>query len=98
DLVVIPTSALVEDGHDSIVFLQRDAEKPQFTLQRVAVARRFHDVVYLRSRLPAEQPSNTEANEHSAKPLRTGERVVSSGALVLRAALQDLQTEAKTKK
>ena len=45
----IPTAALVEDGQESVVFVQPDPARPVYTLRRVAVARRYHDKVYVRS-------------------------------------------------
>ena len=45
----VPTAALVEDGHTSIVFVQPDPTKSVFVRRRVQVARRFADVVYLQA-------------------------------------------------
>jgi cobalt-zinc-cadmium efflux system membrane fusion protein len=82
--VIIPTTALVEDGQDSIVFVQPDPARSEFTMRPVSVVRRNHDVVYVRSRrLPTNRPE--------AKALQPGERVVRTGAVQMKAALEDLQ-------
>ena len=86
--VVIPTTALIEDGQESIVFVQPDPEQPRYTWRRVAVARRGRDIVHLRSELTAKE------REAGLAALRPGEWVVTSGALEMSAALKDLQ-EAK---
>src|SRR5947209_20455232 len=53
--VEIPINALVEDGRDSVVFVQPDAQKPYFEMRRVAVVRRFEDVVHLRNQLTSQE-------------------------------------------
>jgi cobalt-zinc-cadmium efflux system membrane fusion protein len=56
DEIEIPTSALVEDGRDSIVFVQPDPTVLKFERRKVVVSRRFHDVVYLQQSLaPGER-------------------------------------------
>lgn len=96
DEVEIPTSALIEDGRDSIVFIQPDTSKPLYAIRRVSVARRYHDVVYVHSEPPAEEKSSESKNEEAkAEPLRPGEQVVTSGAIALRATLEDLQVANK---
>ena len=72
----MPTDALVEDGRESIVFVQPDPGQSRFVRRRVAVTRRFHDVVYLR--------------DQGDQGVRPGMRVVTGGALFLRDALADL--------
>jgi cobalt-zinc-cadmium efflux system membrane fusion protein len=89
DEVVLPTSALVEDGSESIVFVQPDADKLQYTQRRVVVARRGQDRVFIRSRMrPKDESSGVQT-------LQPGERVVTSGAIELKAALEDLAATAK---
>jgi cobalt-zinc-cadmium efflux system membrane fusion protein len=51
DEVEIPTSALVEDGKDSYVFVQPNKNEMKFERRKVAVSRRFQDVVYLQGSL-----------------------------------------------
>jgi cobalt-zinc-cadmium efflux system membrane fusion protein len=86
DQVVIPMSALVEDGRESVVFIQPDPAKPYYRQERVNVARREHDIVFLST--PAEK-------ESTLKPGKTW--VVSSGSVELKAALEDLQSREKQK-
>jgi cobalt-zinc-cadmium efflux system membrane fusion protein len=82
DELVIPTSALDEDGEESIVFVQADAKLPQYSLRRVSVSRRYHDLVYLH-----ESPRDPLG-------LKVGDRVVVSGVGELRAALKSLSPSA----
>jgi cobalt-zinc-cadmium efflux system membrane fusion protein len=87
--VEVPTTALIEDGHESIVFVQPDPKEPLYVLRHVAVVRRTREKAYLRS-----QPKPGEEGDE-AKMLRSGERVVTAGALELRATLKDLQDAAR---
>ncbi len=74
----IPTGALVEDGHDSIVFVQVPHEEHQFQRTKVTVTRRYQDVVYVRA-------------DADGKPgIKAGDRVVSGGAVLLNEAMSDL--------
>jgi len=90
DVVEIPTRALVEDGDESIVFVQNSPDASRYTIRRVAVVRRHHDVVYLRSRLTERQKSQGLEEVHE------GETVVAAGALELKAALQEKQATHKS--
>lgn len=87
--VEVPTTALVEDGHESVVFVQPDLKEPLYVLRHVAVVRRTREKVYLRSR----PQSGTKGDE--ARILRPGEWVVTAGALELRQTLKDLQEAAR---
>ncbi len=89
DEVEVPAAALVEDGRASTVFVLAESGQTHFTARRVAVARRFHDVVYVRSRPSAEDAAQ------GVQSLRPGEQVVSSGAVVLKGALEELQSGAR---
>lgn len=86
--VSIPISALVEDGKDSIVFVV-DAKANRFTMRRVAVTRRGLTEAQVRSVLSDKE------KEAGLEALKEGERVVSSGAIELKAALEDAQAAAK---
>jgi cobalt-zinc-cadmium efflux system membrane fusion protein len=87
--VEIPTRALIEDGQESIVFVQPDPQEPNYVLRRVAVTRRTRETVHIRS-----EP-DVSRERSAAEPLRPGERVLVAGTLVLRATLKDLQDAAK---
>ena len=92
--VVIPTAALVEDGRESVVFVQSDPTKPYYRQVPVSVARREQAVVFLHTGPP--QPGASPKGE--AFPLVPGKTwVVTSGSVELKAALEDLQSSAKQK-
>jgi cobalt-zinc-cadmium efflux system membrane fusion protein len=75
--LVLPASALVEVGRETIVFIQLDPVKPIYVQRHVVVVRRGHDMAHVRF------------------PWKPGERVVTVGALDLKAALDDLKAERK---
>jgi cobalt-zinc-cadmium efflux system membrane fusion protein len=78
----IPTGALVEDGHESIVFARVPNEEHQFQRRKVTVTRRYHDVVYVLA-------------DAAGKPgLHAGDHVISGGAVLLNDAIGDLPVEA----
>jgi cobalt-zinc-cadmium efflux system membrane fusion protein len=83
DVVEIPTRALVEDGEESVVFIQPEAQITRYIMRRVSVVRRNFDRVYVRSRLTPEQ------KEKGLEELHVGERVLAAGALELKAAWQE---------
>lgn len=97
--VVIPMTALVEDGRESIVFVQPDPAKPYYRQEHVVVARREREVVFLRTRGGGAANGAGHAAEASKEfPLRPGKTwVVSSGSVELKAALEDLQSSVKQK-
>jgi cobalt-zinc-cadmium efflux system membrane fusion protein len=74
--VEVPTDALLEDGRDSVVFVQPDPTLSRFARRPVEVTRRYHDVVYVRA-----------GSAGGGAGLRPGERVVVGGALQLNEAL-----------
>ena len=88
-VVEVPTRALVEDGTESVVLVKTDPKLDRFYRRRVAVVRRFHDVVHLRSRLTPEQKAR------GIEELHEGELVVAAGALELKAALAAQQPAAQ---
>ena len=79
DEVEVPIAALVEDGKESVLFVQPEPDQLRFERRRVAVARRFADVAYLRLNPPA-----------SLRAVQPGERVLASGAVLLKDAMEDL--------
>jgi len=82
DVVEVPTRALVEDGDESIVFVESGSVPHRYTMRRVQVVRRSFDAVSIRSRLTPEQ------QKEGFEELHEGEKVVAAGALELKAALQ----------
>jgi membrane fusion protein, heavy metal efflux system len=81
--MVIPTTALVEDGVESVVMVQEDPARFAYTLRNVNVIARYQDVVHVRIR-------GTGPDKENLKGLSPGEHVVVAGAVELRGALADL--------
>jgi cobalt-zinc-cadmium efflux system membrane fusion protein len=90
--VVVPAAALVEDGQESVLFVETDPPQAHYRLRCVAVVRRTPKEVYVRSEVKPEQSAR------GVQPVRLGERVVAASAIQLRAALDDLLAAAKTRK
>jgi membrane fusion protein, heavy metal efflux system len=101
DVVAVPIGAVVEDGRDSIVFVQPDSAKLEYVMRRVAVTARFADYCYVRS-----EPTYCDATAAAAvgpfavrapltQAVRPGERVVTRSALEMQAALEDLRTKGR---
>jgi cobalt-zinc-cadmium efflux system membrane fusion protein len=86
--VVLPAAAIVEEGGQTFVFVQPDAKKPLYEQRRVSVVRRGGDVIHIRSRLTSEQ------ERQGLQTVRPGERVVTAGAVELKAVLDDLKAAA----
>jgi cobalt-zinc-cadmium efflux system membrane fusion protein len=96
DVVEIPTDAIVEDGLQSLVFVQSDPSKHQFTMRRVQVTHRFDSTVFVR-RTPIpkeEQLTAIEAEEGllPKEPVLPGERVLSAGVVELKRVVVDLES------
>jgi membrane fusion protein, heavy metal efflux system len=89
-VVAVPATALVEDGKDSIVFVQEDPARPEYTLRRVAVEARFSKNILVRSH------PGVRKGDLDPEPLSPEERVVVQGAVELKAALEDLKSTART--
>jgi cobalt-zinc-cadmium efflux system membrane fusion protein len=79
--IEVPIAALVEDGRTSVVFVQPDPARPEYVRKHVTVARRYADMAYLLADPP--EPGS----------VRPGDRVVTSGALLLNTALDQLPPE-----
>ena len=96
-VVEVPIGALVEDGKDSIVFVQTDPAKPIYTMRRVQVTNRFDRTAYVRS-VPATHDEDADpeggGQPPSTEPLGEGERVLTAGALELKAALANKLSDA----
>jgi cobalt-zinc-cadmium efflux system membrane fusion protein len=93
EVVEVPISAVVEDGKESIVFVQSDPEKPIYTMRRVEVTNRFDRTAYVRSVVASKEEKEPAAAGEDREPtlpkepLRAGERVLTAGVLELKAAL-----------
>ena len=89
--VEIPTSALIEDGDESVVFVQPDPNEPSYELRHVTIVRHTSEVAYVRT-------TSARGGEDRSKAIGLGEQVVSSGALELRASLKELRAAARESK
>jgi len=98
-VVEIPVDALVDDGKQSLVFVQAADAANQYTMRRVQVTHRFDQRVFVRSTpIPkAEQMTAQETEEGllPKEPLHSGERVLLTAAGELKAALLNLESLAK---
>jgi RND family efflux transporter MFP subunit len=83
--VVLPATAVVEDGGRRFIFVQQGAGKSVFEQRRVSVVRRDGGVVHVRSRLTPDQ------QRLGLQAVRPGERVVTAGGAELKAILDDLK-------
>jgi cobalt-zinc-cadmium efflux system membrane fusion protein len=83
--VVIPSSALVEEDGHTFVFVQTDANNGLCEQRRVLVVRRGKDTIHVRAEITAEQ------QRKGFQTLRVGDRVITVGALELKAILDDLK-------
>jgi cobalt-zinc-cadmium efflux system membrane fusion protein len=101
DVVEIPTDALLEDGKQSLVFVQPNAGVHRFTMRRVQVTHRFEHTVFVRDiPFPKEERLTAQEAEEGLlpkEPLRPGDRVLLSGAVELKAALLDLESRPEEK-
>jgi cobalt-zinc-cadmium efflux system membrane fusion protein len=88
-LVEVPTAALNEEKGQSVVFVQRDADKLEFTLRAVDVVYRFKDVVYVRTEPSREQDERVPGGL-PVQGLKAGDRVVTESVVELTKALRDL--------
>jgi membrane fusion protein, heavy metal efflux system len=100
-VVEIAVDALVDDGRQSLVFVQPDAAKHQFTMRRVHVTHRFDHTVFVRSaEFPKEDQLTTlEAEEGllPKEPLKPGDRVLLAGPVELKRVVLDLESRPKEK-
>jgi cobalt-zinc-cadmium efflux system membrane fusion protein len=99
DVVEVPLTALAEDGKQSFVFVQPDPTKHNYTMRRVKVVLRFETVAFVRSQLKPEEekltPEEVKQGLQPLQPLKPGERILTTGVLELRAALEDKMSKAK---
>jgi cobalt-zinc-cadmium efflux system membrane fusion protein len=101
DVVEIPVDALYDDGKQSVVFIQPDAAKLQFTMRRVQVTHRFDRTVFVRKTpIPKEeQLTAIEAEEGllPKQPVQPGERILEAGVVELKRVVVDLESRHEEK-
>jgi cobalt-zinc-cadmium efflux system membrane fusion protein len=89
--VVIPDTALIEEGAQSVVFVATKGDSRdgnEVTRRNVALVSRGHDVAFVRS-MPNEQE-----RAQGCQPLQPGEWVVAVGSIELNGALDSAMTTA----
>lgn len=98
-VVEIPVDALIDDGIQSLVFIQSDAGKHRFTMRRVEVTHRFERTVFVRStEIPEKERLTAREAEEGLlpkEPLRSGELCLTAGSVELKATVMDLKREAE---
>jgi CheY-like chemotaxis protein len=96
DVVEIDVNAVVEEGRQTLVWVQTDAKKSHYTLRRVKVTHRFDKTVYVKSKLdPKEAVLSAEDTAQGLpplEPLHAGEKVLKSGVLELKKELEDRES------
>jgi cobalt-zinc-cadmium efflux system membrane fusion protein len=101
DVVEIPVDALVDDGRQSLVFVQPDAAKHQFTMRRVQVTHRFDRTVFVGAApIPKDEQLTARDAEEGLlpkEPLRPGDRVLTAGSVELKRVAIDLESRPKEK-
>jgi cobalt-zinc-cadmium efflux system membrane fusion protein len=101
DVVEIPISAMIEDGQDTVVFVETDAAKQQYTMRRIGLTNRFQDTVFVRSKPFAKEEQLTPEEEERGllpkQPLLPGERILQTGVGELKLALLSRESAPRSK-
>jgi cobalt-zinc-cadmium efflux system membrane fusion protein len=96
DVVEVPIDAVVDDGQETVVFVETDAAKHYYTMRRVELTQRFDKTAFVRSKPFAKGEARTADEEELGiqpkEPLLPGERLLLSGVGELKAALLDLES------
>jgi hypothetical protein len=90
-------AAIADDGWQTVVFVQLDPAKPDYTMRRVKVTHRFDKVAYVSTVLSDEDKKlgEIQAKKQGLLPyseLHVGDRVITSGLLELKKELDDLES------
>jgi membrane fusion protein, heavy metal efflux system len=97
DVVEVPPSAVGDDGQQSIVFVETDAQKQYYTMRRVELVRRFEKSVFVRSKPFGKDESRTLEEEELGmlpkQPLLPGERILGTGVGELKSALLEKESQ-----
>jgi membrane fusion protein, heavy metal efflux system len=101
DVVEVPTNAVIDDGQQSIIFVQTDAANQHYMMRRVELTNRFDKTVFVRSKPFAKgedcTPEEIELGMLPKQPLLPGERVLQSGVGELKTALVDRESQPQNK-
>jgi cobalt-zinc-cadmium efflux system membrane fusion protein len=102
DVVEVPVHAVVEDGKQSIVFVQHPERPDVYTMRRVQVTHRFESKLWVRSKpfQPGEEITEEEKNAGllPRQALALNEKVLVSGLLELKKELEDRESGAADKR
>jgi membrane fusion protein, heavy metal efflux system len=97
DVVEVPANAVVDDGQQSIVFVQTDAAQQHYAIRRVELTNRFDKTVFVRSKPFGKgeeiTPEEIELGMLPKQPLLPNERVLQSGVGELKTALFDRESQ-----
>jgi CheY-like chemotaxis protein/multidrug efflux pump subunit AcrA (membrane-fusion protein) len=100
DVVEVPIGAVIDEGDQSLVFVQIDANR--YTLRRVKVTHRFDRTAFVMKEFsPVERAQldsiwkrkEKEEGLSRIEPLKEGEKVLTNGVLLLRKELRDQEAE-----
>lgn len=86
DEIVLPIAALVEDGQQSVVMVQSSPSESKYARRAVKVLRRGQDSAFVSGKY---RPDDARSG------LQPGDQVVTTGALALKAKLDELKALAK---
>jgi cobalt-zinc-cadmium efflux system membrane fusion protein len=96
DVVEVPIDAVVDDGQQSIVFVQTDSQQQHYTMRRVQLTHRFDTTAFVRSRPFTKNEELTAADLEFGmlpkQPLRPDERIVVSGVGELKAFVYEKES------
>jgi membrane fusion protein, heavy metal efflux system len=90
-MVAVPTSALIEEGDDTQIFVEVDPVHHEYARRQVMVTRRGRNLAFIRV-----SPTSSERREGD-EPLHAGEHVITTGVLELAAQLDDMKGDALVK-
>jgi cobalt-zinc-cadmium efflux system membrane fusion protein len=99
-VVVVPMSAIADDGKQAVVFVQAKDRPGVYTMRRVEITQRFDKTAFVRSKFDGgkdQLPQTAEEKEQGLLPrqaLKPGERVITSGVLELKKELEDRESSA----
>jgi cobalt-zinc-cadmium efflux system membrane fusion protein len=96
DVVEVPIDAVIDDGQQSIVFVQTDPVKQHYTMRRVQLTDRFDKTAFVRSKPFAKDEELTAGDlEFGTLPkeaLRPDERILVSGVGELKAVVHEKES------
>jgi cobalt-zinc-cadmium efflux system membrane fusion protein len=101
DVVEVPIDAVIDDGQQSIVFVQTDPLKQHYTMRRVQLTNRFDTTAFVRSKPFTKDEELTAADLELGmlpkEPLRPDERIVLSGVGELKAVVHEKESAPRKK-